>query len=111
MKKEENFHVTQLFYAVKDIEGDDTEGDNIEGDNIEGCNTGDADDFFNPHVLFDMSGAANTGIETPHIYGVLRAEEPLSLEDCVQDQGRAGCCLGSDSSSDSCTILVFLNLY
>ena len=36
MKKEEKFHVTHLFCAAKDIEGDDIEGDDIEGVGIEG---------------------------------------------------------------------------
>ena len=37
------------------------------------------------HSFFATSGAANTGIDNPDIYGVLRAEMPPSLEYCVQE--------------------------
>ena len=52
MKKEEKFHVTQLFCATKEIEGDDVEGDDIEGvviegDGIEGCISRETYDIFN----------------------------------------------------------------
>ena len=79
MKKEEKFHVTQLFCKAKGIDDVETEGDGE-----------DNNQSFNPQVLFATSGAANAGIDNPDIYGVLRAEIPPSLEDCVQEQGRAG---------------------
>ena len=63
---------------------------------------------FNPQVLFATSGAANAGIDNPDMYGVLRAEMPPSLEDCVQEQGRAGRRPGSNANTDSYTICVSL---
>ena len=95
MKKEEKFHVTQLFYATKYIGCDDIEGVGIDRDSIEGCNIGEADELFNPQILFDTSGAANAGTDNTNIYGVLCAEVPPFLEDFVQEQGYAGCCPGS----------------
>ena len=47
-------------------------------------NTGEEADTFNPQVLSATSGAANAGIDHPNMYGVIRAEMPPSLEDCVQ---------------------------
>ena len=86
--KKEKLHITQLFCADKDIEGDDIEGHDIEGasiegDSIEGFNSGEVDEILNPQILFDTSGTANAGIENPHIYSILRVEVPPSLKDCV----------------------------
>ena len=55
---------------------------------------------------FYLIRAANAGIYNPDMYGVLRVEMPPSLEDCVQEQGRAGRCPGSNAASDVYTICV-----
>ena len=54
----------------------------VEGDGIASSNTEDDHQVFNPHVLF-TTGAANAGINNLDSYGVLRAEMPPPLEDCV----------------------------
>ena len=66
----------------------------------------EVEDRFNPQVLFEKSGAANAGIDNPNIYGVLRSEMPPSLEDCVQEQVRAGRRLVSNTTTDSYTICI-----
>ena len=66
----------------------------------------EAEDRFNPQVLFETSGAANAGIDNPNIYGVLRSEMPPSLEDCVQEQGCAGRRPGSNAATDSYIIFI-----
>ena len=101
MKKEEKFHVTLLFCAAKVIDDEVMEGEVVERRNIE-----DVDKLFNPQVIFATSGAANTGIDHPDIYGVLRVEVPPFLEDCVQEQGRDGHRTESNNASDSYTICV-----
>lgn len=83
-EKGEEFHVVQLFC-----------GEAIEND------TGEK--TFSPLVLFAISGATNTGINNPNMY-VVCAEMPLSLEDCVQKQGRAGRRPGSNDTTDLYTI-------
>ena len=65
IKKEEKFHVTQLFFKVK-----------LDNDT-------DHDKIFNPQVLFATAGATNDGIDNAQIYGVFRAEVSLYVEDCV----------------------------
>ena len=57
-------------------------------------------------MLFETSGAANAGIDNPNIYGVLRSEMPPSLEECVQEQGRAGRRPGSNATTDLYTICI-----
>ena len=58
------------------------------------------DDEFNPQVLLATSGAANAGIDNPQVYGVFRAETPLSIEDFLQEKGRAGRLDGAVPTSD-----------
>lgn len=101
MKKEEKFHMTQLFCVVKDIEVVEMESEGVTMSDIE-----DDDELFNPRVLFATSDGANAGIDNLDICGVLRVEIPPSLEDCVQKQGRAGCRPGSNALSGSCIICV-----
>ena len=50
----------------------------------------DGDRPFNPHVMLENSGVANTGIDNKDVHGVFHFEFPPSVKYCIQEEGRAG---------------------
>ena len=47
-------------------------------------------DVFSPRILVATAGAANAGLDDPHVAGVYRLDFPGSLVDMAQEKGRAG---------------------
>ena len=54
------------------------------------------------------SGAANTGIDNANVYGIFRFDFPPSVEDIIQENGRAGRCGGSSYETDKYTVYISL---
>ena len=50
--------------------------------------------------MLATSGAAHSGIDNKDVHGVFIFEFPPSIEDCVQEEGRAGRRVGANSSTD-----------
>ena len=87
LKKEQKFHYTKLFCSEKNIARIEEAED-------------DGDRPFNPQVMLATAGAANAGIDNKNVHGVFRFEFPPSIEDCIQEEGRAGRRVGADHLTD-----------
>ena len=76
LKKEHRFHYTKLFCSERNV--------------ARVVEVGDGDRPFNSQVILVTSGAANAEIDNKDVHGVFRFEFPPSVEDCIQEEGRAG---------------------
>ena len=99
LKKEQKFYYTNLFCEDRDRYMTRLE------------NLSDDDRPFNAQVMIATSGAANAGIDNPNVHGAFRYEFPPSIEDCIQEEGRAGRRVGADSSTDWYTICISLESF
>ena len=97
LKKEQKFHFTKLFCSERNVA-------RLEEANIE-------DRPFNPQVMLATSGAANAGIDNENVHDVFRFKFPPSIEDCIQEEGRAGRRVGADHTTDWYTICISLESF
>ena len=88
LKKEQKFHYTKLFCRERNQA------------QIEEVDESESVRPFNPQVMLATSGAANAGIDNKNVHGVFRFEFPPSVEDCIQEEGRAGRRIGADHTTD-----------
>ena len=49
----------------------------------------DGDRPFNPQGMLATAGTENAGIDNNNVHGSFRFEFPLSIEDYIQEEGRA----------------------
>ena len=97
LKKEQKFHYTKLCCSDKNIVC------------IEEANLGNRP--FNPQVILATSGAANAGIDNKNVHGVFRFEFRPSVEDCIQEEGRAGRKCGAAHTTDWYYICISLESF
>jgi len=97
LKKEQKFHYTKLFCSERNV------ARVVEAD--------ECDRPFNPQVMLATSGAANAGIDNKDVHGVFRFEFPPSVEDCIQEEGRAGRRNGADHTTDWYCICISLESF
>ena len=74
-------------------------------------NASDEDHPFNPHVMLATYGAANAGIDNSTVHGVFRFDFPPSIEDYIQEEGRAGRRVGANSTTDWYIICILLETF
>ena len=63
-------------------------------------NESDKDCLFNPQATVARSSTASAGIEISITYGIFRSIFHLSIEDCVQEEGRVGRRVGAMSATN-----------
>jgi hypothetical protein len=97
--KEEKFHHINLFAA--------TNLPNLPL--LETSN--DVTEPFNPQILTATSGAANAGLDSEDVFGVGRAEFPLTLVNVLQEKGRAGRRLNASAATDWYLVCLSLKTY
>ena len=96
LRKEQKFYHMKLFSKEKSSATIDDE-------------TSDEERSFNPQVLLATSGAANAGIDNSEAHGVRRFQFPPSMEDLIQEMGRAG--RRATIDNDWCTVCVSLESF
>jgi hypothetical protein len=97
--KEQKFHNTELFVGP-DLEEEVTN------------NNGSVDRLtFSPRVLLATAGAANAGLDCDSVRVVVRDGFPTSIQDFIQEMGRAGRWSGASSDSDLYSLIVSVHSF
>lgn len=96
LRKEQKFYHMKLFSKEKSSATIDDE-------------TSDEERSFNPQVLLATSGAANAGADNSEACGVRRFQFPPSMEDLIQEMGRAG--RRATIDNDWCAVCISLESF